>query len=221
MGLKIVTTNGLTNCKKLLADASSFTKENGIDITTAPVDFETPPLENENDTPWTMDLTVKAVEKRALVLGKNIQPVRWLKQEQMKGRHVDFPSLPPGSPDDKLQQAPVAIVKPRSLFASSSSNNASASSFFAAAPKKQIGPSTKPGETIKGVAAVKAPVIERSSSTSSTTTVYFSSDQQAGIMDLSGESADVTKTVITSEGCVETAQKTLVGVVGEPATVEK
>merc|ERR1711871_236637 len=89
MGLKIVTTNGLTNCKKLLADASSFTKENGIDITTAPVDFETPPLENENDTPWTMDLTVKAVEKRALVLGKNIQPVRWLKQEQMKGRHTD------------------------------------------------------------------------------------------------------------------------------------
>ena len=38
--LKIVTTNGLANCKKLLADASSFTE---IDITTAPVDFETPP----------------------------------------------------------------------------------------------------------------------------------------------------------------------------------
>merc|ERR1711871_1646686 len=44
-------------------------------------------------------------------------------------------------------------------------------------------------------------------------------------MDLSGESADVevdvTKTVITSEGCVETAQKTSIGFVEEPTTVEK
>ena len=96
-----------------------------MDITVAPDDFEMPPLENNN--PWTMDLTAKAVEKRALSLGKNIQPVRWLKLEQMKGKHSDFPPLPPGSPGDRLQHVPAPSVKPRDLFTKSNTNNTSVS----------------------------------------------------------------------------------------------
>merc|ERR1711871_1470529 len=178
--LKIVAKNGLANYRKLLNEASSFTDVADMDITVVPAGFEMPTLENE--TPGTVYLTVKFIEKRIAVLGKNIQPVKWLKQEQSKGKHSDYPTLPPGSPDDKLQHTLVPIVKPRALFATSSSTNVAVSNFFTTAHKKQIGPSTKPGESIKGLAANVAPVVEKCLSVSPA----IVSGNQGTIIDLVG-----------------------------------
>lgn len=70
---------GWTNWRKAIASDASST---GCDITSMPAGFVIPPREGEHE--WSMELTAKAAERRFNTLAKNLQPVKWLKLEQMK-----------------------------------------------------------------------------------------------------------------------------------------
>ena len=195
--LKVVTHSGIGVWKKIISDGSAIMDKMGveIDLFAPPSQFDAPPMENE--TPWVMELSAKALEKRFYSIAKNIQPVKWLKLEQLRGNHVDFPALPPGSPDDRLQYAPVAIAKPRTLFPSTSSTG-TVSSFFTAAPKKAIGPSTKPGAPIAGVAAITASIVDPLTEK----TVELDDGQKAiSIVDETPESSEINLSDTNSESC--------------------